>query len=442
MKSQEEAFRLLENALKQASHGGEEVEVAIGGGCLDMTRFANNEVLPSFSRALDWFSVRVVVDGRSSRVVTNDLTQDGMARASEFAKERLGELSSTDFPGGLAVAQSYHPVDGWDASLENANEVDRIGMVSSALLGAHKAGLSAYGHLALRRGGTELDGFEQPYAIASTKGLLAYHAASRVSFSVTMQSETGTGRADTESCLLDGIDIQGAVEHAVQRASIAQAEKSLSTGVYPVVLSPAALASMIKHLARISGAKEMNEKGSHLTGQVGELKTGERITIRDDYLHPLHRGFSFDADGVARTNLALIEEGVLKGPLVSWLSAKRFEMEPTGHGEIGGGEAARYLVMEGTREDPEALLSQLGTGLLLADVEVCTLSERRKLTVSGATAELYAVRDGQLTKRMKNMRFSISLLDLLSRVQNLSRESFARGCVVPSVLVDGFPLYA
>ena len=209
MRAKEEAFRILETALSVASTGVDEAEVALGGGDLGITHFAQNHLTPPCEQSQERLYIRVSSKSRLCRNETSDLSTQGIQAAAQTARSLVDHVPEPEFPVGLPAPQAYWPVDAYDPDIEAMTGLDRMSSVGRAILLAHKQGLSASGSISTRRGSLSFDNQVGVYAVANTRGLLAYHASTAATFSVTMTGPTSwSGWAEDESFSIAALDVE------------------------------------------------------------------------------------------------------------------------------------------------------------------------------------------------------------------------------------------
>ena len=177
MRAKEEAFRILEAALSLASSGVDEAEVALAGGTLGRTRFSDNQVQPAQEVAREVVSIRAAVNGRIGRVITSDMSTAGIKEAAQQLRVRGDHLPERVEGTGLPPPQGYEEGDAFDPESGGLDDLDREYLASRAVLSGVRNNLTASGEVCVQRGPVSPDGRLGLYAIANTRGLLAYHAA-------------------------------------------------------------------------------------------------------------------------------------------------------------------------------------------------------------------------------------------------------------------------
>jgi predicted Zn-dependent protease len=308
VRAKEEAFRILESALSIASAGVDDAEVSLGGGDLGVTRFADNQIHPSSEHNIESIAVRVSSRGRMVSVHTTDLSTNGIKEIAQQAKTRAEHLPEGPDSIGLPEPQNYDFVESYDPETEATKAIDRTAMAARAVTSALKNQLTSSGLVMVRRGVLGLDNQSGVYAVANTRGLLAYHPETRIRYTVSMQRKTGSsGWAEDESFTATAIDPESLVAVATNKAMVGGEPRELRVGTYPAVLEASAVGELIRWIGLTAGAMRARTGGSFFSDRKpGDKICEEAITIIDDHTHPLHRGVPFDLEGVARQRVMLL----------------------------------------------------------------------------------------------------------------------------------------
>src|SRR5881628_682535 len=175
------------------------------------------------------------------------------------------------------------------------------------------------------------------------------------------------------------------------------------------------------------GVRQYREGRSYLSGRMDEKILGDNVTLVDDVYHPLQTGPAFDGEGCPKSNLTLVENGLLKGLASSRISAHRYDgVNPTGH-ELPLpnplGEAPTNLVIQGKggTKTTDELVSELDKGLLLTRLWYIIEVEPRTKNLTGMTRDgTFLVENGEIKRPVKNLRFNQSLLDLFKNIDGFT----------------------
>ena len=154
---------------------------------------------------------------------------------------------------------------------------------------------------------------------------------------------------------------------AAERALARLGGRSLSTRKVPVLLAPEMARGFIGHFTAAIRGGAQYRKSTFLLDAAGQQVLPSFMQL-DERPHIL-RGLAsapFDSEGVATRDRALVKDGVLDGYVLSSYSARKLGLKTTGN--AGG---LHNLIVSATPEKSlsfEALLKQMGTGLLVSEL--------------------------------------------------------------------------
>jgi predicted Zn-dependent protease len=174
---------------------------------------------------------------------------------------------------------------------------------------------------------------------------------------------------------------------------------------------------------------------------MGKQLFGTNITIHDDVRHPLQSGAPFDGEGVARKTLALVERGVVREIAYSRQAAALAGVEPTGHGfplpnEIG--EAPANIVISGGDTPVEEMIASTERGILVTRFWYIREVDPYEKIFTGMTRDgTFLVEGGRVTAGLRNFRFNVGLMEVLSNVEALSAPVRASGEETSDMVVPG-----
>jgi predicted Zn-dependent protease len=186
---------------------------------------------------------------------------------------------------------------------------------------------------------------------------------------------------------------------------------------------------------------------SFLNDRLGTKLFGANVTIHDDVRHAQQSGAPFDAEGVPRRGLALVESGVVREIAYCRQSAALAGAAPTGHGfpvpnEIG--EAPVNIVIAGGETPVEEMIRSTPRGILVTRFWYIREVDPYEKIFTGMTRDgTFLIERGEVTGGVRNFRFNVGLMEMLSKVEALSPSARVSGeeamdMVVPAMKVADF----
>ena len=209
-------------------------------------------------------------------------------------------------------------------------------------------------------------------------------------------------------------------------------------GRYPVLFDPRVSSSLLGHFTGAINGASVARKSSFLQGKLGERIFASGIRIIDDPLR--RRGLRsrpFDGEGLAVSEQALVEDGILRMWLANWASAQQLGIQPTGHavrgasGPPGVGTSNLYIAA-GSRSREE---------LLAAFPETVLVTALIGQGVNGVTGDYsrgaagFMVRNGEIAEPVSEMTVASNLIDMFATLEPGSDLEFRRGVDAPTLLV-------
>ncbi len=199
-------------------------------------------------------------------------------------------------------------------------------------------------------------------------------------------------------------------------------------GTFTAVLSSKAGGTMIHEACGHGLEADYVEKGvSIYSGKLGQKVASKHITVIDDGSMPNMKGSSrFDEEGQPTKKVTLIENGVLKGFLHSWKTARSMHTQPTGNGRR---ESYRFLPIPRMRNtyiapgnmSPEEIVSQVKEGIFVADMgggEVETVSGNFVFHCS----EAYMIKNGEITHPIRDAILTGNGPEILNKIDAVGND--------------------
>ena len=419
-----------------------------------MLRFALSR--PTQATAVDAVSVEVaaVRDGHVGSATTNVLDDDALAACGREAAAAAGAAArAAGAPGGYPGLPAPAPVpahDGWDAATAELEPGAGGAALAEAFSACARHEVEAFGVWTAA---------EVETAIASSAGVEASERVTDAFMKVTAIAPDGrSGWASTTAVAAGALDAAALAEQASLRATGAFGSGGppvkMPAGEYPVVLAPAALGELLTWLGftAFNGLAHVEGRGA-LEGRLGTRVVAPQVNLSDSPRYPgtLPRGF--DAEGVPKAPLPLIQDGVAHAVIHDTRSAARVGARSTGHalapGGSGWGPVPTNLVLVGGSAESEAELCRgVERGLYLTRLWYVNAVRPKETVLTGVTRDgTFLIEDGAITAPVEDLRFTDSVLRLLSGVEAMTAATrlvsegefygrrFASGVVAPAARI-------
>lgn len=435
--TREQAKALTDRVLALAT--ADETRVNVRAGWRGNTRFAGGEITTAGGTTDVAVTVTSTVGRRQASATTNVLDDAGLRRVVEQA-ERLARLSPED-PEYLPALgpQQYATVNAYAPSTAELTPEARAVAVERVFAGVRDAAAASQVDAdALFVGGFLEASAGVAQAVATSRGLFAYHPATEVSLSTTVRTPDGTGSGYASAGATDWSRLDPAAigRRAAQKAIASRNPQAIEPGMYTVILEPLAVADFLQPLMGAFNARSADEGRSPFSRASGATKLGERVadprvTLLADPTDPELLGTPFDNEGLPVRGVTWIENGVLKGLNYSRYWAQRQGKEPSG----GGG-----LKMVGTEASVDDLVAGTERGILVTRFWYIRFLDQRTVMLTGLTRDgTFLVENGRVTRPLKNFRWNDSPLLALNRIDAIGRaERVQAGQVLPSLKIRDF----
>ncbi len=222
-----------------------------------------------------------------------------------------------------------------------------------------------------------------------------------------------------------------AAAHGREAARIAIAmldAREAPAGEMPVVLGPGDSGILLHEAVGHGLEADFNRKEtSNYSGQIGKLVASPLCTVVDDGTILNSRGaINVDDEGFAGQNNVLIENGVLVGYMHDRLSAKHFQIKPTGNGRR---ESFRSMPLPrmtntsllGGKDAPEDIIKSVKRGIYAKRFSGGQVNISNGDFLFSLT-ESYLIEDGKLTAPLKGVNLIGNGPEVLRRVDMLGTD--------------------
>ena len=435
MRNEEIFGRMVDAARARGVH---DIEAILATEDQALTRFANNAIHQNVAEKSRHLSARVAIDGRTARASTNRMDPDSIDAVVEQA---IAITRSVEPDPELLPMADPAPVPTVERHFEgtaHASPRERALAVAAAIRLVEQGGQTAAGIYSTGESGL---------AIFNSRGVAAEYRESMARFSITAMAPDSSGWAKASACDHRDLDPAGLASAAVHKAKVSQAPRELPPGKYTVILEPAAVLDLTGQMFGDFSATAIRDGRSFLNDRIGKQIFGESITIHDDAIHPLQAGAPFDAEGVPRRRLVLVDRGVPREVAYCRHAAAIAGVAPTGHGfplpnEFG--EAPVNVVIAGGNTSMDQMVESTDRGILVTRLWYIREVDPYEKIFTGMTRDgTFLVEGGRVTAGVRNFRFNQGLMEMLSNVESMGPPVRASGeeaidMVAPAMKVNDF----
>jgi PmbA protein len=440
------ALDLAEAALRAAD--GDGAEALVHSERSGLARYAASEVHQPTLIEDTFVRLRVVRDGKVGSALTNRVDGDGVAELARRAAAVADNARlDPDFPG-FALPAELPSVEGYDDETASLG-ADDLARLAAAAIGAGN-GFGMYGYFT--SGVTDL-------AIASTTGTVAEQTVTDAVCMCLAAAEEASGYAIGTGWRLSDVDVESIAREAAEKAARTRGAGELELGHYRAVLEPYAIADLLLWFGYDSlGGLGFVEERSYFCGRIGERVFDPKVSIADDALDPQNLPTAFDFEGTPKRRVELVEDGVARSVVWDRATAARAgeSYASTGHAppdslkflgplpfalSMAGGEAA----------SPDELAQLVGDGIYVTRLHYLSIVDPREGILTGMTKDgTFRIRDGKIAEPLINLRFTVSMPEVLADLPGLTRERtlvnlndfyderFALAALVPAIATARF----
>ncbi len=412
-----------------------------------MLRFAANR--PTQATAIDDLTVElaVLVDGHLGRAATNETDPESLSACAARALGAAAAAAATGATGehpDFAAAQpagDHHGHDAATAELDPALGGDALAATFGV---AERHRLEAHGVWTVG---------EDEHAVATNHGGGAVERTTDATMKVICIGPDGrSGYASSVRGGAGALEAEPLAERAAAKALVPGEPAELPPGEYPVVMEPRAVGSLLELLGdtALNGLAFAEGRGA-LVDRLGERVAAPTVNLADSPHHPdtLPRGF--DAEGTPKRELALIEGGVASAVVHDLRSAALAKGESTGHALAPGGHPdgprpTNLVLAAGDAAGTDELCAPVERGVYVTRFWYENVVRPKETLITAVTRDgTFLIEDGRVTRPLRNLRLTDSVLGILARVEDLTTDSeltspaefysrrFATGVVSPAL---------
>ncbi|HUH90792.1 MAG TPA: metalloprotease PmbA [Lysobacter sp.] len=421
--------RLLDSARAQ---GADQAEVSCSEDTGLNVNVRMGEVETVESTRDRGIAVTVYFDGRKGSASTADLREDSLVATVEQACA-IARYTEHDPAAGLADAElmatdlrefdSWHP---WAIGADQAIDL---------ALACEQAGRDFDPRLENSDGASVGSGSSLS-VYANSHGFVGRERSTQHSLGCALIAGRGEDmqRDGWYSIALaaDGLESPAAIgRKAAERAISRLAPRQIPTGEYPVLFSAEIARSLVGHLLGAVSGGALYRRASFLLDSVGTQLFPDWFAIEEQPFLP--RGFrssSFDAEGVATRESALIAGGVLQRYVLGSYSARRLGLRTTAN--AGG---VHNLQVAANAGDQSSMLAGMGRGLLVTELMGQGVNNITGDYSRGAAG--FWVEDGQIQYPVDGITIAGNLKSMFAAIEAVGSDVDARSHIRTGSILIG-----
>lgn len=381
--------------------------------------------------------ISVYLGQQKGNASTSDLSRSAIKNAVEAALA-IAKYTSPDDCAGLADRELM-AFEAPELALYHPAEIDVDGAVALALQ-AEQSALD-YDKRIVNSEGASFYARTGVRVYGNSYGMLQSYLSSRYSLSCAVIGEAEDQlEQNYEYTISRNIkELETPVwvgEHAARKTVARLQSRKLATQQAPVVFLNETATGLFGHLAAAISGGSLYRKSSFLLDQLGKQVLPDWFHIREEpHLRGKLASTPFDSEGVKTCARDIIMQGILQTYLLTSYSGKKLGRQSTGH----AGGIHNWLVNPNTKGGLDALLRQMGSGLLVTDllgqgVNIVTGDYSR-----GASG--FWVENGEIQYPVSEITIAGQLNDMLRNIVAVADDTERRSNIqTGSVLIENMKI--
>jgi PmbA protein len=413
-----------------------------------LLRFAANR--PTQSTGIDDVTVEIAVPlrGNVGRAATNEVDDESLAECA--ARARLAaEAAAATHDGNFPGFDPYYDaiaVEAYDPATAELDPALGGAALADAFVEADAHGVEAHGIWTVA---------EQDQAWATEDGGGSEWRSDAFMKVICIAPNGRSGYASEAAVAAARLTPAALAERAALKATMPGDPVELSAGSYPVVFEPQAVGWLCDLLGEtaFNGLAHAEGRGA-LSGRLREAVAAPAINLADSPTSARTLPRSFDAEGTRKAPVPLIQDGVAYGVAHDVRSAALAGGVSTGHALAPGGDPAgphptNLVLAGGGAVDEAELCAAVERGIYVTRLWYANVVRPKETLITAVTRDgTFLIEDGKVTRPLRDLRLTDSVLGILTRAQALTRDQkltsdgefygrrFAYGVVCPAMRAD------
>ncbi|MGE7914633.1 TldD/PmbA family protein [Lysinibacillus xylanilyticus] len=374
-------------------------------------------------------SLRGLYNGKMGYAYTEKLDDDSISFLINSAKTNADVLDEDEGIDIFEGSNEYTSYEFYNEELETIGIPEKIELLRliEQKIRAYDSCIVTLDYCVLQEYGTER-------SLANSKDLSLSHKENGLviflSTVVKEGEELKTGRYLKMTRDFHSLNADEIAKAAAEEALANLGEKSIPSGKYPIILRSDATASLLSTFMPVLSAENAQKNQALLKGKVGQKVASDTFTLLNAPFHPeALSGASFDGEGVATKEQAVILDGTLQTLLHNRKTAKKEGCETGGHAHKDSYKgtlsiAPQNLYISPGKRSQEALIASVSEGVLITELSGLHSGTN---TISGdfsVAAQGFHIQDGKIASPVKQMTIAGNFFDFLNNIEETSSELY------------------
>ncbi len=423
-------------AADAAAVAGTSLSIDVRGGALEQAERAE---------AID-IGLRVLIGRRQACVSASDTSDETIRTMAERAVAMAREAPEDPHVG---LADPEQLARHWDLAaleLDDPAPEPEPAALEEAARRAEAAALEVAGV-------TKSDGAGAGYSrrhshIAASNGFSG--GLSRTSTGIGCTAITGSGtkmeRDSNHEARVFAADLPSAEEIgriAGERTAARAGSRKPPSGAFPVIYDERIAAGLIGHLLSAINGTAIARGASWLSNAMDQQVLSAGLTLTEDPLRPRVFGARpFDGEGLPTAARDIVRDGRLTGWVLDLATARKLGLPSTANAARGishpPSPAPHPVSLSQGGQSPQALMSDMGTGLLVTSLIGASINPTTGDYSRGASG--FWVEKGEIAYPVNECTIAGNLRDMLKTLVPANDAVAHRSHRVPSLLVEGLTI--
>ena len=397
----------------------------------ELTRFAQSYIHQNVAETDLNLTLKLINKDRISIVEINSIDEQVLSKNIEKAIELAKISPKLDYHYQLVKPQLYKIKSKYSEKTANFTPLKRAQLINHLIKEVNREGYEAAGAFK-----TEIIAI----VIINSEGVFAFDQGTKVDFNGVVTKDNSTAYASFIDSDISNFNIKKITDELLRVAFKNVDQVEIEPGIYTVILSPEAVASILDYTGYTTfNGKLIAEGKSFYSANRRKKIFPEIITILDDPLDEFTLPIPFDFAGYPREKIYLIKDGVIIDGVYDHLTALKYNLKCTANTlppeSASMGAIPFNLAMKGGEDNVRDIISNTKKGVYITRFHYVNVLNPMSVQLTGMTRDgTFLIEDGKMIRAIKNMRFNTSVIDMLKAVDMISKErQTKKGFVGPVV---------